>query len=45
MSIKAKAVNTLYKAKRIEIEAVRQAVVNGLITEIEFKMIVGYDYN
>lgn len=35
----AKAINTLYKAKRITIEGVRQAVVDGIITESEFLQI------
>jgi hypothetical protein len=41
MSVKAKAIKTLYRAKRITIEGVRQAVVSGLITEEEYKMIIG----
>lgn len=44
MSVKAKAIQTLYRAKRITIDGVRQAVVDGLITEAEFKIIVGEDY-
>lgn len=40
----AKAIKTLYRAKRITIEGVRQAVVDGLITESEFSMITGEQY-
>lgn len=39
MSAKAKAINTLYKAKRITIEGLRRAVVDGIITESEFLQI------
>lgn len=41
MSTKAKAIRTLYRAQRITIEGVRQAVVNGLITEAEYTKITG----
>lgn len=44
MSVKAKAIRTLFRAKRISIEGVRQAVVDGLITEVEFKIITGEEY-
>lgn len=44
MSAKAKAINTLYRVKRITIEGVRQAVADGLITEDEYKTITGEDY-
>ena len=44
MSAKAKAVRTLYRAKRIDIDGVRQAVADGLITEAEFKIITGEEY-
>jgi hypothetical protein len=44
MSVKAKAIKTLYRAKRITIDGVRQAVVDGLITEQEYKEITGKDY-
>lgn len=43
MSVKAKAIRTLYRAKRITIDGVRQAVVDGIITEIEYKTITGED--
>ena len=36
MSIKAKAIRTLYRAKRITIDGVKQAVVDGIITEAEY---------
>lgn len=44
MSTKAKAIRTLYRAKRITIEGVRQAVKDILITEADFKEITGQDY-
>lgn len=44
MSAKAKAIRTLYRAKRITIEGVRQAVGDGLITETEFETITGEKY-
>lgn len=33
MSAKAKAIKTLYKANRITVEGVKQAVVDGIITQ------------
>ena len=44
MSAKAKAVYTLYRAKRITLDGVRQAVADGLITEAEFTKITGEVY-
>lgn len=44
MSAKAKAIRTLYRAKRITIEGVRQAVVDGIITDIQFTEITGEMY-
>lgn len=44
MSAKAKAIRTLYRAKRITIEGVRQAVVDGLLTAEEFAAITGESY-
>lgn len=44
MSVKAKAVRTLYKAGRINLDGVRQAVGNELITEAEYKEITGLEY-
>ena len=44
MSARAKAINTLYRAKRITIEGVKMAVTDGLITEAEYKEIAGEDY-
>ena len=44
MSIKAKAIKTLYRAKRITIEGVKQAVVDGIITEAEYTEITGEQY-
>lgn len=44
MSAKAKAIKTLYRAKRITIEGERQAVVDGLVTPAEYKTITGMDF-
>lgn len=44
MSVKARAIRTLYRAKRITIEGVRRAVSDGLITENEYMMIIGVTY-
>lgn len=44
MSAKAKAIKTLYKAKRITLDGVRQAVVDKIITEQEFAEITGEEY-
>lgn len=45
MSIKAKAIKTLYRAKRITIDGVKQAVVDGIITNAEYTEITGKEYN
>lgn len=44
MSAKAKAIKTLYRAKRITLDGVKQAVVDNLITTEEYKEITGVDY-
>lgn len=44
MSIKAKAIRTLYRAKRITLDGVKQAVVDKLITEAEYQLITGESY-
>lgn len=44
MSARAKAIRTLYRAKRINLDGIRQAVVDGIITEVEYKSITGEDY-
>lgn len=44
MSAKARAIRTLYRAKRITIDGVRQAVEDGLITSVEFETITGEAY-
>lgn len=44
MSVKAKAIRTLYRAKRITIEGVKQAVKDGLITAEEYEIITGEAY-
>ena len=45
MSVKAKAIRTLYRAKRITLDGVKQAVVDGIITEAEYTEITGKEYN
>lgn len=45
MSNKAVAVRTLYRAKRITLEGVKQAVVDGIITEVEYLKITGEAYS
>lgn len=44
MSAKVKAIRTLYRAKRITLDGVKQAVVDNLITTAEYKEITGVDY-
>ena len=44
MSAKAKAIKTLFRAKRITIDGVKKSVVDGIITEAEFQMITGEVY-
>lgn len=44
MSAKAKAIRTLYRAKRITLDGVKQSVADGLITEEEYKLITGEQY-
>ena len=44
MSAKAKAIRTLYRAKRITLDGVRQAVVDKLITAAEYKTVTGKTY-
>ena len=44
MSAKAKAIRTLYRIKKIDINGVRQAVVDKLITEGEYFIITGEKY-
>lgn len=44
MSARAKAVRTLYRAKRITIEGAKQAVKDGLITTAEYEIITGVVY-
>lgn len=44
MSAKAKAIKTLYRVKRITIEGVKQALVDGIITEAEYTEITGEQY-
>ena len=44
MSSKAKAIRTLYRAKRITVEGILQAVEDGLITAEEYEAITGKTY-
>lgn len=41
---KAKAIKNLYRAKRITIEGVKKAVVDGIITAADFKEITGRNF-
>ena len=44
MSAKARAIRTLYRAKRIDIDGVRKAVKDGIISAAEFFVISGVVY-
>lgn len=44
MREKAKAVYTLYKTNRIDLNGVKKAVKNGIITRAEFQAITGMSY-
>ena len=44
MSAKVKAIKTLYMAKRITIEGVKQAVIDNVITEEQYTEITGELY-
>lgn len=44
MSVKAKAIRTLYRAKRISLQSVKQAVIDALITADEYEKITGEAY-
>ncbi len=44
MSTKAKAIRTLYRAKRITLDGVKQAVMDRIITEREYAEITGKEY-
>ena len=44
MSAKAKAIRTLYRAKRIDMDGVRKAVKDCIISAEEFFMISGVVY-
>ena len=44
MSAKAKAIKTLYRAKRITIDGVKHAVKDGIITAAEYADITGKSY-
>lgn len=44
MNAKVKAIKTPYRAKRITIEGVKQAVVDGIITAEQYFEIVGEEF-
>lgn len=44
MSVRAKAMANLYRRKRITIDGLKKAVVDGVITEAEYKEITGQQY-
>ena len=44
MTVKAKAIRTLYRAKRITIDGVKQAVMDGIITNEQYTEITGKEY-
>lgn len=44
MTVKAKAIKTLYLANRITIEGVKKAVVDGVITKEQYAEITGKEY-
>ena len=44
MSTRAKAVQTLYRTKRISIDGVKKAVADGIITTSEYQTITGEHY-
>ena len=45
MNAKVKAIKTLYRAKRITIDGVRLAVVDGIITKEQYFEITGKQYD
>lgn len=44
MSVKARAIKTLYRVNRITIEGVKRAVIDGIITESEYTEITGEQF-
>jgi hypothetical protein len=44
MDAKVKAIKTLYRANRITIAGVKQAVIDGIITKEQYAQIMGKDY-
>lgn len=44
MDAKAKAIRTLYRAKRITLDGAKQAVVDKIISEYEYMLITGKEY-
>lgn len=45
MSVRAKAIRTLYRAHRIGLDGVKKAVSDGLITADEYLEITGQTYS
>ena len=44
MNEKAKAIMTLYNAKRITLKAVKKAVIDKVITAADYKIITGFEF-
>lgn len=44
MSVEAKAIRTLYRAKRINLDGVKQAVIDRIISAVEYELITGETY-
>ena len=44
MSARAKAIRTLYRAKRINLDGVKQAVIDRIISAVEYELITGEPY-
>lgn len=45
MSVKAKAIYTLYRTNHITIEGVKRAVIEGIITPEDYAKITGKTYS
>lgn len=45
MTAKAKAIKTLYRARRITLDGVKKAVIDGVITKEQYAEITGEVYN
>lgn len=44
MSVEAKAIRTLYRAKRINLDGVKRAVIDRIISAVEYELITGETY-